>query len=302
MENVYTIKSISELHNLLGIAPPKHPAISFIKFSDMKISETSQSMAASTEFYIISLKGAKGSLKYGRNYYDFEEGTMLFTGPNQIVYPSHLTPEIQGDEGWSLFFHPDLLYSTNLGEKMNEYTYFSYELNEALHLSEVEKTKIADSIENIIEEYSQNIDQHSQELIVSNLELVLNYCKRFYGRQFLTRKKQTSDVVISIEKLLLEYFDSDKPLEIGLPSVKYCAEELNLSPNYLSDLLKKETGKNTKEHIDYYLLEKAKRKLLNSNLNINQIAYDLGFEDPKSFSKLFKKKLGVSPVEYRKAS
>ena len=299
MNKVYSIRSISELHSLLGIAPPKHPSISFIKFSDMEISEQVQAMAASTEFYIMSLKTAKGSLKYGRNYYDFEEGTMLFTAPNQLVYPSHLTSEIQDDNGWSLFFHPDLLYSSDLGKKMSDYTFFSYELNEALHVSEIERNKIADSIENIVEEYHQNLDQHSQDLIVSNLELILNYCKRFYGRQFLTRKKHNKDVVANIEQILIEYFNSEEPFNLGLPSVKYCAEKLSLSPNYLSDLLKKETGKNTKEHIDYYLLEKAKKLLLNTELNINQIAYDLGFEDPKSFSKLFKKKNGITPKAYR---
>lgn len=268
----------------------------------MEIPEMANFDGANTEFYVISFKTSKGKVKYGRNYYDFEEGTMLFTAPNQVLYPSHLTQDFDFEEGWSLFFHPDLFHHYDLGKRINSYNFFSYETNEALHLSDSEKQKIMACLQNITEEYSQNIDRHSQELIVSNLELLLNYCKRFYDRQFYTRSKQNKDIVIQIEKLLLDYFNSDKPTLIGLPTVKYCANQVNLSPNYLSDLLKKETGKNTKEHIDYYLLKKAKTLLLGSSLNISEIAYDLGFEYPKSFSKLFKKKMGITPNQYRQAN
>lgn len=300
MNNLVSINSISELHKILGCAPPKHPAISFIKFSEMDIPKGVVFNGANINFYIISLKTAKGKMRYGRNYYDFEEGTLVFTSPNQVLYPDHLLEDFQDTEGWSLFFHPDLLYQSVLSNKMNAYSFFSYDVNEALHLSENEKRKLLKCIENITEEYNQNIDQLSQPLIVNNLELLLNYCMRFYGRQFYTRSKHNKGVITKVEVLLKNYFSSEKPTSLGLPSVKYCAEHVNLSPNYLSDLLKKETGKNTKEHIDYYLLEKAKTLLLSSELNINEIAYDLGFEYPKSFSKLFKKKIGLTPSEYRR--
>ncbi|WP_349663414.1 helix-turn-helix transcriptional regulator [Cellulophaga lytica] len=300
MSQFITINSISEMHKMIGSKPPKHPAISFIPFSEMSIPENVIDFGGvNVNLYIISLKSAKGKMRYGRDYYDFEEGSLLFTSPNQALYPDHLLDDFQEQEGWSLVFHPDLLYRTSLSNKMDEYSYFSYESNEALHLSEDEKTKIAKCIDNIVEEYNQNIDQHSQSLIVNNLELLLNYCTRFYDRQFYTRTKQNKGVISQIESLLKNYFNSDKPTLLGLPTVKYCANEVHLSPNYLSDLLKKETGKNTKEHIDYYLIEKAKKMLLGSQLNINEIAYDLGFENPKSFSKLFKKKIGSTPTEYR---
>ena len=299
MGTPYVIKSISELHRLIGIPPPKHPAISFIRFSEIKFSDAIDFSSACTEMYMVILKTTSGNLKYGRNYYDFEEGTMLFVGPNQIMYPPGSTDNVKDLDGWCLFFHPDLLYQSILGSKMNAYSFFAYETDEALHLSENEKRKINDCLQNIVEEYSLNIDQHSNELILSNLELLLNYCKRFYSRQFLTRRKQSKDVVVQLESLLLAYFNTNKPTELGLPTVKHCANELNLSPNYLSDLLKKETGKNTKEHIDYYLIEKAKQLLLGTELNVSEIAYELGFEYPKSFGKLFKKKTGLTPKEYR---
>ena len=302
MQKLITIKSISQLHQLLGCPPPKHPGISFLKFSNMNFEIEENFDGANINFYIISFKTSEGSIKYGRNYYDFEEGSMTFTAPNQVLFSSHLASDAFDLNGWSLFIQPDLLYNSKLGERMSNYSFFSYESHEALHVSEIEKNKINTCIKNIIEEYNQNIDKHSNELILSNLELLLNYCTRFYDRQFYTRSTHNKDIVSKIEKLLKEYFSSEKTNLLGLPTVKYCAEKVNLSPNYLSDLLKKETGKNTKEHIDYYLLEKAKNMLLGSELNINQIAYSLGFENAKSFSKLFKKKIGTTPSTYRSTS
>lgn len=300
MIRIFHIKSISHLHEMIGKEKPKHPGISFIPFNAMEITKDMPFDGVNVEFYIISFKTIAGQLKYGRGHYDFEEGTMTFTAPNQILHSSHLISDMKDVEGWSLFFHPDLLFGTDLGRKINKYQYFTYEANEALHLSDSEKKKILECISNITEEYKQNLDGHSQELIVSNLELLLNYCKRFYDRQFYTRSKQNIGVVTQIEQLLRDYFDSDKPHLIGLPTVKFCANQVNLSPNYLSDLLKKETGKNTKEHIDYYLINKAKKMLLGTSLNINEIAYDLGFEQPKSFTRLFKRKEGISPNSFRK--
>ncbi|UTW62834.1 helix-turn-helix domain-containing protein [bacterium SCSIO 12741] len=299
MTNIVHIQSISQLHKFMGHSKPMHPAVSFVRFSEMNVPKDLTFEKASAEFYIISLKTMPGQLKYGRNYYDFEEGTLTFSAPNQVMYPSHLMADIEDVEGWSLFFHPDILFGTQLGKTIHDYSFFSYDVNEALHLSDAERQKIEDCIQNIVDEYNQNLDRHSQELIVSNLELLLNYCHRFYDRQFFTRKKQNHGVVSEIESLLSSYFNSEAPLSKGLPSVKYCADHVNLSPNYLSDLLKKETGKSTKEHIDYFLIDKAKNLLLNSELNISEIAYELGFEQPKSFSNLFKKKTGVSPKEFR---
>jgi AraC-like DNA-binding protein len=317
MKKLYEIKSISQLHKILGCPKPKHPNISFFKHSEILTcssdEQTKQALSnanaalaqvekVNAQFYIISLKSAKGQLKYGRNYYDFEEGTLLFTAPNQVMYPHQLVSEMNDDEGWSLIIQPDLFYGTDLGKKMDSYNFFSYATNEALHISENENSKIMEAIKNIVDEYSQNIDQHSNNLIISNLELLLNYCRRFYDRQFYTRTKQSKDIVVQIETYIKNYFNSDLPINKGIPTVKVCAEHVNLSPNYLSDLLKKETGKNTKEHIDYFLLEKAKQLLLSTELNISEIAYDLGFGYSKSFSKLFKKAMGISPKEFRKSS
>lgn len=300
MENILNIKSISELHRMIGCPPPKHPSISFLSFDDIHVThEAASALKVHTDFYIISLKAAKGQLKYGRNYYDFEEGSLLFTAPNQILHPSKLVKDMDAACGWSLVFHPDLIRHSDLGKKMKQYSFFTYQSNEALHLSEDEKNKLLKCIDNITEEYSQNIDQHSQSLIVNNLELLLNYITRFYGRQFLTRSPHQKDIVSQVESLLQHYFNSDKALKMGLPTVKYCAEQVHLSPNYLSDLLKEETGKSTKEHIDYFLLEKAKNLLLSTQMNINEIAYDLGYSNPKSFGKLFKKKVGMTPSLYR---
>ncbi|MGB0868207.1 MAG: helix-turn-helix domain-containing protein [Flavobacteriales bacterium] len=299
MSNLFQIKSISQLHKIIGQKPPKHPSISFIKFSDMAFSSQMNFEGASTDFYIISLKMSSGKLKYGRQNYDFEEGTLTFSAPNQVLYPSHLISDVYNDDGWSLFFSPDLLHGTDLGQKIDQYKFFSYDVNEALHISDIEKQKLLECVLNIVDEYSQNIDQHTQGLIASNLELLLNYCKRFYDRQFFTRKPQNSNIINKIESLLQAYFESDSPMLEGLPTVKYCAEKVHLSPNYLSDLLRIETGKTTKEHIDYFLIKKAKHLLLKRELSVSEIAYELGFEHPKSFSKLFKKRTGFSPSEFK---
>lgn len=299
MSNIIEIKSLSELHKILGTPPPKHPNISLLKYSEMKIPENIDFERANLNFYTISFKTFSGRMRYGRTYYDFEEGTMTFTAPNQVLYTADSEYNNKDIDGWSLFIQPNLLYGTDLGKKIDDYSFFSYDSNEALHLSDDEKKKILDLIQNIEDECTNNINQDSGDLIVSNLELLLNYCRRFYNRQFYTRSFQNKDVVIKLEKYLKDYFNSDKPIESGIPKVKDCAEVVNLSPNYLSDLLKKETGKNTKEYIDFYLLEKGKTLLLNTEMYINEIAYGLGFEYAKSFSKLFKKKTGITPKEFR---
>jgi AraC-like DNA-binding protein len=240
-------------------------------------------------------------LKYGKEYYDFQEGTLMCIAPNQIITIENDANSENADiVGWGLFFHPDLIRGTSLGNKIKEYTFFSYEVNEALHLSDKEKQTLWDCVYKLENELSENIDLHSQTLITSNIELLLNYCARYYDRQFITRKKVNTNLLRKFETILNSYFNSNDQQYKKLPSVKYFAELLFLSPNYLSDLLKKETGKTAQEYLHYYLIEEAKNNLLNTNDPINEIAFNLGFEYPQYFSKLFKSKTGMTPLAFRK--
>lgn len=301
-DDIIRIKNISELHNMLGYKKPSHPLISLIDFSKLELSAEYEARRVVTGFYTIMLKNhVHGKIKYGREYYDFQEGTLVFIAPEQVITMEADEGELEGKpEGWGLFFHPDLLRKSGLAERMKDYTFFSYALNEGLHLSERERETVTSIVEKIEGEYSMNIDDYSHSLIVSNLELLLNYCRRFFGRQFITRENRNRDIVKRLEGFLQDYINSDSLKERGIPSVKYCAEQMCLSANYLSDLLKKETGKNTQEHIHYYLIERAKNSLLGSTASINEIAYELGFDYPQYFSKLFKTKTGFSPADYRK--
>jgi AraC-like DNA-binding protein len=253
----------------------------------------------STDLYFIALKdGIKGSFQYGRNSYDFEEGTLTFMKPGQVM--SSVEAEYTSDsEGWYLFFHPDLIRRSSLGRSIDEYSFFEYDVNEALHVSDEEKRDLGELVEKIRKEINKNIDKHSQKLIVTNIELLLDYCSRYYDRQFYTRTNLNKDMISSFEQILKDYFASRKQYETGIPSVKYCAEELNMSANYLSDLLKKETGQNARDHIQSFIIDKAKTMLLNTDDTISQVAYQLGFEYSQHFSKLFKAKTGMSPKEYR---
>ncbi|WP_179412243.1 helix-turn-helix domain-containing protein [Mucilaginibacter sp. E4BP6] len=290
------LQSISDLHKLVKYAPPKHPLISVIDHADFYRRRPKVNALYRFGFYTISCKKFEGLLKYGKGYYDFSEGSLLFTAPGQVIAPG---PDVTVDEGWALFIHPDLIHGTDLGKKIHQYSFFNYEANEALHISEEEKIIIKDCVTKIEREYSQNIDKHSQGLIVSNIELLLNYCNRFYDRQFYTRAKVNQDVVQQFESLLKDYFSQSTLIETGLPNVKYFASRLNLSPNYLSDLLNKFTGKTTQEHIHLELIDKAKSLLWGTNNSISEIAYGLGFEHPSHFTKIFKSKTGKSPTEYR---
>lgn len=298
MNQIREIKSISQMHQILGLEKPMHPAISLVNMKDVKLSKELFNQRYIWDFYMISLKFENCELQYGRQYYDFEEGTLVFSSPGQ-VFEAKKQPETLNENGWALYFHSDLIRKSDLGKNIKSYGFFSYKANEALHLSGKEKEKILRCTEAIEDECQQNIDKHSQTVIVSNLDLLLNYCNRFYDRQFYTRSTHQQDIVEKIEALLLNYFSLDKTVHQGIPTVKFCAEQENLSPNYLSDLLKKETGKNTQEHIHFHLIEKAKNLLLSSNLSVSGIAYDLGFEYPQSFGTLFKKKVGMSPNKYR---
>ena len=248
---------------------------------------------------MISLKdGISCSLNYGRNSYDFSKGTMVFSKPNQVLSSEDETIENDA-KGWILFFHPDLIRKSSLGQTINEYSFFDYEIHEALHISEEEQETITDIVKKIEKEYQQNIDKHSQKLILSNIKLLLDYCNRFYDRQFYVRTNLNQDHISEFELLLKNYFSSEKPYELGVPSVKYCGEQLNMSPNYLSDVLKKETGKSAKDHIQGFIVNQAKNQLLGITNSVSEIAYNLGFEYPQYFSKLFKKRTGITPAKFR---
>ena len=306
MNEILNIESIDSFHKILGLTPPDHPLISIISDKESlgraDFDEALFNIRFSTKMYAIMYKdNISGSLSYGRNTYDFQEGTLIFVQPGQVL-KTPFKSEVMGKRGWTLLFHPDLLHNSNLATKMNTYNFFSYESNEALHLSNKEKVFVAGVIEQIKGEIAQNLDQHSQKLIVSSLELFLNYALRFYDRQFFTRTKVNSDYVTSFEKALNQYFENGQAKINGIPTAVYFGEQLNLSPNYLSDLLKRETGKGIKEYTDEYLIAKAKTLLLNSSISVSELAYELGFDYPQSFTRLFRKKTGHSPKDFRTAS
>lgn len=299
MTELIIIKTITEAHQLLGLEKPKHPLVSVFHHGDEKMKHDYGDIRCALDLYNVGLKeGMIGSMGYGRNSYDFQEGTMMFSGPGQVLTPPE-GKHPKDPKGWTLLFHPDLIRKSELGKTIDDYSFFSYDVHEALHLSDDEKKSLTELVSKIEKEINQNIDRHSQKLIVSNIELLLDYCTRYYDRQFYTRTNLNKDIVTKFEHLLKDYYHSDKPFEMGIPTVQYCGRELCKSPNYLSDLLKKETGRNAQEHIHYYLIDRAKTKLLSSTGSISQIAYDLGFEYPQHFSKLFKSKTGKSPAEYR---
>ena len=296
---VYKVQTIGQLHEIAGFEKPKHPLITVIDYSKVDVKKGPESGSFICSFYSVNYKKHCDFI-YGRQAFDHQEGTLLCTAPEQII-TFNRKKETISTEGWGLFFHPELIRKSPLGKRINEYSFFSYAQNEALHLSDQEEQILLSLLKQMENEYNTNIDHYSHDLIISNIELLLNYCRRFYGRQFITRTNHNKDVIIRFEEFIIEYFNSDKLKENGIPTVKYCAEAMNLSPNYFSDLLKSETGKNTQEHIHYYLLEKAKNILIGSNKSISEVAYELGFEYPQSFYKFFRKKAGVSPTEFRVA-
>jgi len=249
-------------------------------------------------FYGISLKrNIKGKLKYGQNYYDFDEGVLGMTSPQQVL--SVNSEDNYEVSGWWLVFHTDFILNYPLGKTVKNYGFFSYAVNEALHLSDKEEKMLEGIFKNIEQEYQTSIDQFSQDVMISHIELLLNYCNRFYNRQFLTRKTVSNDLLSKMEALLDEYFNGDNILEQGLPSVQYFSDRLNVSSNYLSDMLRILTGQSTQQHIHNKIIEQAKVTLTTTNLSVSEIAYQLGFEHPQSFNKLFKSKTNVTPIEFR---
>ncbi len=301
MSDSIVVNSISQVHHALGLPKPLHPLVTLVKPRDYETVAGFKGVKVVVNLYQIQLKlEGCGDIRYGRNSYDYEEGTLLFFAPGQVIeYQEDFDPENVNEQEWTLAFHPDLIRKSSLGKKIGTYSFFSYDANEALHLSAEEREMIENLVAKAAKEYSQNLDRHSQNLIISNIEMLLDYCLRFYDRQFYTRTNLNGDLISRFERKLKAYYASDKAHSLGLPNVSFMASELNLSPNYLSDLLKKETGKTAKEHIYLYIIDQAKTSLLNSQASISEIAYELGFEYPQHFSNMFKSKTGFSPREYR---
>lgn len=302
MKNIIKIESISKFHRMLDLAPPKHPLISVIDLSKLNSMEQTaeyEGLKVASSFYAVTLKHLKmGSLQYGRKQIDFQEGSLFFSYPEQVGILQNPFFE-ECSYSWGLFFHSDLVLGTPLASKIAEYNFFKYSTNEALHLSDDEKKSLTLIISSIQTELNRPIDKHTKNVLVSAIEFLLNHCNRFYDRQFITRATDNSSVVDAINTYLKNYFTSTFLEEKGLPTAVQCAAHVSLSPNYLSDLLRKETGKTTQEHIHYHLLEVAKDRLLGSDDSIKEIAYSLGFENSHYFSNLFKKKVGISPTEFR---
>ena len=297
MSQLIHLKSIADLSRLLN-ENDFHPLVAVVDFSKTT-DHIEEETRITTDFYSVMFKNyCKSSITYGRKAIDFDEGSLICMAPNQVITIDNEIEPREQPMGWGLFFHPDLIRNTSLNAKMKDYSFFSYEITEALHLSEKEKQLLFECIVKIKTELKENIDDYSQTIIVSTIELLLNYCSRFYGRQFITRKATNRDILAKVEALLKQHY-SIKTLPNGLPTVKHLADAVHLSPGYLGDLLKKETGLNAQEHIHQYVIEEAKNILLNSNQSVSEIAFHLGFEYPQYFSRLFKQKTGTTPLEYR---
>ncbi|HWK04973.1 MAG TPA: helix-turn-helix transcriptional regulator [Puia sp.] len=298
----HRIKTISEYHQVMGLPKPEHPLISVINFESIKQLPYDESMRVIFNFYSISLKrNFNGKMKYGQQEYDFDEGIMFFISPGQVFGIEVEKGAALQHSGWLLLVHPDFLWNTQLAKTIKQYEYFDYSVHEALFLSEKEETTIMGIMQNIGQEYHSNIDKFSQDVIIAQLELLLTYAERFYHRQFITRKITNHKILHRLEEILAAYFRSDTLAKKGLPTVQYIAEALNISPTYLSGLLKTLTGQSTQQHIHDKLMEKAKEKLSATDLSVSEIAYELGFEHPQSFSKLFKTKTNLSPLEFRQS-
>lgn len=296
----YKFKTISEYHQFRGLPKPEHPLVSVVKMESIAKIREDEPRSIIHDFYAIALKkNVNCKMNYGQQEYDFDEGTMFFISPGQ-VYSIQANSELT-HSGWLLLIHPDLLWSSALAKSIKQYEYFSYSVNEALYLSAKEDVIITSVLKNIEQEYHSNIDKFSQPVIIAHIELLLNYADRFYHRQFITRKITNHQILARLEELLGKHFDSEVLSEQGLPTVHQIAQALNVSPNYLSGLLKVLTGQSTQQHIHDKLIEKAKEKLSVTNLSVSEIAYELGFEHPQSFCKLFKTKTNLSPLEFRQS-
>lgn len=294
----YRISSITEIHRLMGLPKPHHPLISMVDLKGLR-NDTGID-AVIFDLYVISMKRGCDGLHYGQQKYDFDEGLMAFMSPGQILRGEEngVPPDL---DGWMLFVHPDFLWNTSLAAKIRRYEYFSYATSEALFLSDKEEIVINELVKNIKTEYHSNMDKFSQDIIISNLETLLNYAERFYQRQFITRKITNHQILNQVEELLTTYLNNEALLSEGLPTVQYFAGALNISAKYLSSLLKQLTGQTMQQIIHEKLIEKAKEKLSTTRMSVSEIAYQLGFEHPQSFNKLFKSKTKQSPLDFRQS-
>ncbi|MHA7941937.1 helix-turn-helix domain-containing protein [Formosa sp. 3Alg 14/1] len=302
MKTTHQFKSISEFHNYSNLPKPEHPLISLVDYSKVNYPTDSDTIKWVQDFYSIGLKrNVSEKFNYGQQEYDFDEGIFSFVAPQQIL-TIEINQNIQVNaSGWLLLIHPDFLWNTPLAKSIKNYDFFGYAVNEALFLSEKEENIIIELLKNIQREYQSNIDKFSQNIIISQIELLLNYAERYYERQFITRKISNHQILIKLERILNNYFNNNETLINGIPTVTQIANDLNLSPNYLSSILKIISGHSTQQHIQNKLIEKAKEKLSTTELSVSEIAYELGFEYPASFSKLFKNKTNISPIAFRQS-
>ena len=297
MDEITKIETIDQYDQLFGLET-LHPLVNVIDFS--KATKTVEYYHMNIGFYSLFLKDINcGDLKYGRNYYDYQEGTVVCMAPGQVIGIDNRKKTPQRTKSIGVLFHPDLIRGTALGQEIRNYTFFSYEVNEALHLSEEERQTIMDCLNKIQAELEHAIDKHSRRLITANIGVLLDYCLRFYDRQFVTRNQQNNDIIVRFERLLDEYFDGPMPQQEGLPSVKYFADKVFLSPNYIGDMIRKQTGKTASEYIQTKVIERAKENLLSSDKTMSEIAYDLGFQYPQHLSRMFKRVAGCTPNEFR---
>lgn len=299
MKTVHHIDTIDD-YNAVTDHPTLHPMVSVINFSKSAPRQRSdQAQALSFGFYSVFLKNDQNcTIRYGRRQYDYQAGTLVFLAPDQVVSIEE-DPDYYQPSGYALLFHPDLIRGTSLGQHMKEYTFFSYEVHEALHLSAQEREIVFDCFAKISFELERSIDRYSKKLISATIEFFLDYCMRFYDRQFLTREHISKGIVAKFDQVLVQYFQTEKLATSGLPTVSYCADQLHVSPNYFGDLIKKETGKTAQEYIQLHLIKLAKEKLFEPGKSVNVIAYELGFQYPQHFTRFFKQKVGYTPSEYR---
>ena len=284
----------------MGLPGPKHPLVSVVNFEDVPQIDVGEPVKFSLNFYIIALKkGCDCKVKYGQQYYDFDQGVLSFIAPGQLL--TWEVNQVKPTGGWQLVVHPDLLRNYALGQKIKEYGFFNYDLHEALHLSQQEEALVETILSNINRENGTTIDTYSQDIIIAHIDLLLSYANRFYNRQFITRKHANTALLTKLEALLSSYINGESIKENGLPTVRYIAQQLNLAPAYLSDLLKKTTGQNAQQHIHNTLIDKSKELLSSSSLSVGEIAYCLGFEHTQSFSKLFKQKTSLTPLVFRQS-
>lgn len=298
-KGIHTFNTIGEFHKMSGLPKPEHPLVSLVDYGLVDYQTDEKEISWVQHFYTIGLKrNIQGKFRYGQQQYDFDEGLLSFVSSGQVVHLAVEKPTIK-PTGFLLLIHPDFIWNTSLAKKMKHYDFFGYAVNEALFLSEKEEAVITDILKNIQREYHSNIDKFTQNIIIAQIEQLLSYCERFYQRQFITRAKTGHQILAKVESILDNYFNDQNLLEKGPPTAQYLAEQLHLSPNYLGSLLKSLTGNPTQAHIHEKLIEKAKERLSTTELSISEIAFELGFEHSQSFSKLFKSKTNMTPLEFR---